>query len=114
MKRWVTLFVLPFAVGPFAWPMLRFRLIIEPDGVTVVKWRRRSFLWSDILRFDSKSGGEGGASVTLVPRIGRALTVPVPISLNGTAGEARRLAAHLNQALDLSFSLDENEWLFEV
>jgi hypothetical protein len=77
-------------------------LIVGPDGVTVVMNGKESFSWSELLWFDYKPVGTDRWRVTLVPRVGDTIEVPVPHP-NGTSkhteDELWRRAVQLTQAL---------------
>jgi hypothetical protein len=95
--RWLFLSTLLFA--PWIVLMLRYRLIVEQEGLTIVKLRRRCLSWDEILRFSSEQGSRGG-TVKLLPQAGEPIAIPVfPSGLNLSQYEAGCLADQLNKAL---------------
>lgn len=84
--------------------MLRYRFIVRPDGVTVVRVRTRSYSWNEIVSFDSEwvQGHEGAGNgwlVTLVPRAGRPVKVPLPVPTTSGKEQGDRPGAKLTEAL---------------
>jgi Bacterial PH domain len=95
-ERWLLLVISPMCTMgvPVFWLVLRRRLIVRPDGVTIVgALRTKTFLWGDILRFDVKTNGAG---LFLIPRTGPTGDAPVSIWI-GT--NVTRRATELNHAL---------------
>ena len=82
--------------------MLRHRFIVGPDGVTVVRVRRHSFSWSEILWFDFMPVGTSDWEITLVPRTGATVKVPVP----HPGGTSKRIEDELwGQAVQLTVAV---------
>jgi hypothetical protein len=97
--RWTILITGPMLLVPFPWRALRLRLIIDPDGVSIVTWwRRRSFSWNEIARFDPNLGN--ASFLLVVPRTGHLVTAPIPHPMFGSSKvDATHRAAQLNQVL---------------